>query len=123
MWVMNVDKIDQDRGWSSMMRALLKFNEIDLFEVSQIQVNAMAFGDIPLFLEIRTDSAKGPVVGRKQLIKSTHGLDFQAQIIPISASRGKKDLYFKLSGISQPTKGSDIALEWFRFLRKGQKGI
>jgi hypothetical protein len=29
MWVMNVDKMDQDRGWSSMMRALLKFNEID----------------------------------------------------------------------------------------------
>jgi cytochrome c len=103
--------------------SFLKFNEIDLFEVSQIQVNAMASGDIPLFLEIRTDSAKGPVVGRKQLIKSTHGLDFQAQIIPISASRGKKDLYFTLSGISQPTKGSDIALEWFRFLRKGQKGI
>ena len=103
--------------------AYIKFDAIDLFEISQIQVRAMSFGEIPLFLEIRTDSVKGNIVGKKQLITSKHDLDFQVQTIPISASRGKKDLFFVLSGNGIPKKGNDIALEWFSFLRKGQKGI
>ena len=100
--------------------SFIMFKDIDLKGIGQIEVNATAFGDLPVYLEIRCDSSKGKLLGRAQLEKSDNGLDFRRQKIQISASSGKRNLYFALSGEGLPAKGRDIGLEWFSFLRGGR---
>jgi hypothetical protein len=96
--------------------AYLSFDDIDLSGVSHLQVNALANGDIPLFVEIRQDSIQGKLIGRKQIDKANSPLDFKANLIPIAkAGNGRRPLFISLAGEGLPVKGSDLAIEWIYF--------
>lgn len=96
--------------------AYLRFNEVDLKEVSAIGLNATANGSIPLVAEIRQDSLNSEVLGRKNIPVGSHPLDFTQTLVPLKGVRlGKRPLYVVLFAPELPQKGCDLAVEYLRF--------